>query len=257
MNSGTSDYALQFSGILVAQLGLVRFTVKWPFKSHRKRFHAEGWRIELASKWLDEPQENVASFFRADGVGALQISSYEAPSELTDEELLHDARTGVPQDTPPRPVICGHFSGFMAEYLESEAFWRKWWLRSGTTLVSLPTTRLPKHATSKTTRWTRCCEPCAMKRPHWRCGKSRASLCSIACILAIHGWSICLNKSFIRTWRRIGVVHPPMLTGVTLVSIRHSQTRPIFSDRRNCSWIGENASGLTERRLAWHSLFSP
>jgi len=89
----------------------------------------------LPGRVADEQPECVA-FVRDDGVGALQISSYEHASGTIPAGDFDDFTEGeFPDDATLEPVTCGALSGVGVDYVADGNFWLKRWLHKGPLLV--------------------------------------------------------------------------------------------------------------------------
>src|SRR5436190_1684983 len=97
----------------------------------------EWWQLELAPDWEAEANEDCVPLFHPDGVGALQLSAYrnsEKPAIL-EADILEMI------DVPPKyrdglaKQEWGEFAGYQFVYSNRDAFWRRWWLSDGQTLL--------------------------------------------------------------------------------------------------------------------------
>lgn len=80
-------------------------------------------------------RRGYASFWRDDGVGALQISALRHDSRIVPKDDLSDFMKGEwPDETTPRAVICGAFSGVGVDYVADGKFWLKRWVHQGPVL---------------------------------------------------------------------------------------------------------------------------
>lgn len=101
-----------------------------------QEFRAPWWSILLASDWLSEQEDGCASFWREDGVGALQISAHSHDSGSVPADDLKDFTKGeFPDDATLKTIRCGQFVGVGIDYVADGKFWRKRWVHQGPLLL--------------------------------------------------------------------------------------------------------------------------
>src|SRR5260370_28259328 len=99
-------------------------------------FKSTWWSIELAPDWFAEQEAECATFWREDGVGTLQITSYKHDSgRVPDEDLDDFMKREIPDDARLQKLSCGEFVGIGVDYVADGKFWRKRWVRSGPLLI--------------------------------------------------------------------------------------------------------------------------
>lgn len=99
-------------------------------------FNGIWWRVRLPDGWSGSQDKECATFLARIPLGALQISSARKDSgRVTDRELKKLAKERVPADIRITRVVPGSFSGFSAEYVKGDSFWKEWWLRLGQLMV--------------------------------------------------------------------------------------------------------------------------
>jgi len=90
----------------------------------------------LLPGWSAEESPECVSFFRDDGVGALQISAYSYDGGTIPNEDLDDFTANeFPDDAKLESATCGALSGLGVDYITNDSFWSKRWLHNGPLLV--------------------------------------------------------------------------------------------------------------------------
>jgi|MudIll2142460700_1097286.scaffolds.fasta_scaffold860888_1 hypothetical protein len=93
--------------------------------------------LDPAPGWEAETDEYCATVCHPDGVGALQLSSFQKQDGtlISRDDLLK--ATQLSEETIPHLAeqVWGDFHGFQLVYSEEETFWRRWWLSNGSTLA--------------------------------------------------------------------------------------------------------------------------
>ena len=109
---------------------------RYPALLAMSEYRSSWWSIDLLSGWAADEQVECVAFVRDDGVGALQISSYEHDSGTVPAGDLDDFTEGeFPDGATLEPVTCGVLSGVGVDYVADGNFWLKRWLHKGTLLV--------------------------------------------------------------------------------------------------------------------------
>jgi hypothetical protein len=94
------------------------------------------WSIQIAIGWLSEQEDECATFWREDGVGALQISAHSHDSGSVPADDLEDFTKGeFPDGAALKPIRCGQFVGVGVDYVADGKFWRKRWVHQGPLLL--------------------------------------------------------------------------------------------------------------------------
>lgn len=97
-------------------------------------YEGPGYAIDSGG-WAVEESEEYVTFTPADVDAALIISSMtKQDGAIGRDELKQMSLRASPQDVERRPVTCGDFWGFRAEYEGDEAtHWRVYWLANSST----------------------------------------------------------------------------------------------------------------------------
>jgi hypothetical protein len=99
-------------------------------------FQAPWWSIQVARGWFSEQEDGCATFWREDGVGALQISAHSHGSGIVPENDLDIFTQGeFPDGAALELVRCGEFEGVGVDFVKDGKFWRKRWVHKGGLLV--------------------------------------------------------------------------------------------------------------------------
>jgi hypothetical protein len=99
-------------------------------------YKSSWWSIDLLPGWWTDEEPRCTTFFREDGVGALQISAYKTETVTIPETDLRDFTEGqFPDGIALQTVDCGEFSGNGVEYVADGKFWLKRWVSKGPLLL--------------------------------------------------------------------------------------------------------------------------
>ena len=99
-------------------------------------FKSTWWSIQLANGWHSEQDDLCATFWRDNGVGALQISARSHDIGKVPEDDLHDFTKGQFHDEAIlESVRCGEFEGVGVDYVAGGKFWSKRWVYKGPLLL--------------------------------------------------------------------------------------------------------------------------
>ena len=96
------------------------------------------WSIDIPEGWEQEREDDVATFFDPDGVGALQFSTVikTEGGDVTDNDLHEFIGDLNLADVPREAAAHGSFVGYsLGTELESGSACRSWFLRAGTLLL--------------------------------------------------------------------------------------------------------------------------
>ena len=98
-------------------------------------FTSQSWQIDLADGWETEQSKHCITICHPDGVGALQISSFQKRGSISRDDLLE--ATNLDENTQQHlgEKQWGEFQGFQLVYAVDDTFWRKWWLRENNILI--------------------------------------------------------------------------------------------------------------------------
>lgn len=86
------------------------------------------WSIDVLEGWEAEELGDIAVFSKHDGVGVLQVVSYEQDDVVTDEDLEEMAQEQREDGHNGTAVDFGDFSGRVYTLREEEEFWQFWYL---------------------------------------------------------------------------------------------------------------------------------
>ena len=99
-------------------------------------YDSDLWSVDLPPGWQVREHEICTSFFREDGVGALQVGAFlHEYQEITDPDLLEINEEAGNEDAPVLAFSSDHFKGFSTRFSTEEAHWGRWLLRAGRLLV--------------------------------------------------------------------------------------------------------------------------
>lgn len=87
------------------------------------------WELQLAPSWSAQTDRDCESIVRADGLGALQISTARKDSDVTDDDLQQFAHDEFGRDFRFTPVKLGDFVGIELRQDFEGAHWRRWFVR--------------------------------------------------------------------------------------------------------------------------------
>lgn len=89
---------------------------------------AIAWSIDVLEGWEAEEHGDVAVFVRPDGVGVLQVVSYEQDEAVTAEDLEDLAQEHVANNEENTKIEIGDFSGTLYTLREEGEYWQFWYL---------------------------------------------------------------------------------------------------------------------------------
>ncbi len=93
-------------------------------------FESDWWSVQLPAGWEWEEDEDCIAFFSDDSVGALEVSACRKEDEaVNNNDLLEFIPAELREITEVAPVVIGEFTGFYAQYIEDDSYWRQWWLK--------------------------------------------------------------------------------------------------------------------------------
>ncbi len=98
-------------------------------------FVGTNWKIELMPEWIGEDDEECATIYHPDGVGALQISSYTKEDEVTQDDLKEFASEHIEAGAKIVEAKTGAFEGFTFAFGIDNEFWQYWYVSSGKTAL--------------------------------------------------------------------------------------------------------------------------
>jgi hypothetical protein len=94
------------------------------------RFYQPNWSIETGG-WSLDLSEGMLTLCPADVDAALQVSYFEKTTGTVTQQELQSLAENDLANVDPVPATCGEFTGYYGEFVEGEAFCRKWFVSSG------------------------------------------------------------------------------------------------------------------------------
>lgn len=89
---------------------------------------AIAWSIDVLEGWEAEEHGDVAVFVRPEGVGVLQVVSYEQDEDITAEDLEELAQEHIANNEESSKIEIGDFSGTLYTLREEGEYWQFWYL---------------------------------------------------------------------------------------------------------------------------------
>jgi hypothetical protein len=97
-------------------------------------------RIEIQDGWEHSIENgpggdwgNTISLRHTNGVGILKMRSYHAPAVVS-KDILRNL-TNLESSIPLSWQNWGDYSGYQYSYVESDSYYRQWWLANGRTII--------------------------------------------------------------------------------------------------------------------------
>ncbi len=98
-------------------------------------FESKWWSAEVPEDWIVEEDDISTSFYRPDGVGAIQISAVRKESgEVSQSDLERFVVEQYGSTDAFEPTSVGELEGLHRGWVEEDTAWRTWFLRSGQVL---------------------------------------------------------------------------------------------------------------------------
>ena len=94
------------------------------------RYDSADWSVDVPDGWTYQKNSECVTFEPARRTASFQISAYRKDTAVTDDELREFAG-----DMPPAAVVLPHYTGIRTGFPDDNAFWIKWWLRAGPSMV--------------------------------------------------------------------------------------------------------------------------
>ena len=89
----------------------------------------KSWKLDIPEPWVSESDENIHTFHKPDGYGALQISEHRKTSgKISDEDLFDLIELEDEAINHLKEVNLGGYRGFLLKFSEGDTFWNYWWL---------------------------------------------------------------------------------------------------------------------------------
>ncbi len=98
---------------------------------------AIAWSIDVLEGWEAREHGDVAVFVRPEGVGVLQVVSYEQDEDVTPEDLEDLAQEHVQNNHGSTHVEVGDFTGTLYTLREDGEYWQFWYLAADRLAVVL------------------------------------------------------------------------------------------------------------------------
>ena len=99
-------------------------------------YESAWWSVELPSGWLGSDDDGRVTFIDVGGTGALTISAYRPNGqEVTDQDLEEFSQRNPEEIYSLQKVSYGSFVGIETCERTVTRYWRKYWLRAGSTLL--------------------------------------------------------------------------------------------------------------------------
>lgn len=119
-------------------IGIILFTISANVNAESLAFPS--FLIEIPDSWErsieNEPNENgvsVIGLHDRNGVGILRMSSYDAPSAVSEDRLR--SLTNLEPSTPLAWEHWGDYAGYQYRYTENSVFYRQWWIANERTIL--------------------------------------------------------------------------------------------------------------------------
>lgn len=96
-----------------------------------EEFIDSAWKVKLPNKWQGEHSDECATFYHTDGVGALQITTFEKEREVQPEDLQMLAEELLTPGIEISELRIGDFRGFSFELEDEAECWRYWFVSAG------------------------------------------------------------------------------------------------------------------------------
>ena len=100
-----------------------------------ERFETANFTVDLRAGWRSRQNTPTAVFHTPHGHGALHLSVHHMEGEVSDAELQAFAACRINASAGPKQIQSGAFRGQTLRYATHGAYWREWYLRSGTVIV--------------------------------------------------------------------------------------------------------------------------
>ena len=92
----------------------------------------DGWEHSIENDSGDD-RKSVISLRHPNGVGILKMQSYDALAVVSEDRLRN--LTNLESSIPLAWQNWGDYSGYQYNYVESDSYYRQWWLTHGRTIV--------------------------------------------------------------------------------------------------------------------------
>jgi hypothetical protein len=108
-------------------------------KLHRNEsYKSDWWSIALPAGWVRRADQECTTFTSTSSPGALQVSAARKPNGAVTIEDLQEFASNFANGTGSLQAIgLGAISGITAESVQNGRYWKKWWLKKGSTIVFL------------------------------------------------------------------------------------------------------------------------
>jgi len=108
-------------------------------KLHRNdSYNSDWWSIDLPVGWVRREDQECTTFTSTSSPGVLQVSAARKPNGAVSVEDLQDFASDFVNGTGSFKAIgSGATSGITYESVQNGRYWKKWWLKKGSTIVFL------------------------------------------------------------------------------------------------------------------------
>jgi hypothetical protein len=93
-------------------------------------FSGGNWSIDLLPDWLGEADAHSSTISRAEGAGALQISSFAKDVAVTVDDLRYLANDHIEAGAKLADARAKEFQGFTFAFEVDDQFWQHWFFAS-------------------------------------------------------------------------------------------------------------------------------
>ncbi|WOX05062.1 hypothetical protein [Microbulbifer pacificus] len=87
-----------------------------------------GWKITKPKEWKLQADDDLWSFYRENGAGALQISIYKFKSTISEQQFLSIAEENNLSGAPLDVIQVQSFPALTAKYVDSGVYWKVWYI---------------------------------------------------------------------------------------------------------------------------------
>jgi len=100
-------------------------------------FEDQLWKLQHPEAWWAEPSDECATFSHPDGIGALQIFTYQKEIEVERSDLDMLAEQEIADGVAMTDCRLGEFNGFTGELDDDSQYWKLWFVSNGSTALSI------------------------------------------------------------------------------------------------------------------------
>lgn len=96
-----------------------------------ERYETAVWTLTLPKKWQAESDDECTTIYHQDGVGALQIETFQKEGEVLPADLQQLAEPELAGGVEVSELRVGDFNGFTFSIQEDDEVWRYWFVAAG------------------------------------------------------------------------------------------------------------------------------